>query len=60
MSSTLPPTESLARRPAASASTGAAWSELVAAMPIVIFYRAAREVLRRRAHRLAVLQAFRR
>jgi hypothetical protein len=36
------------------------WSEVVAAMPIVIFYRAAREVLRQRAHKRAVLEAFRR
>jgi hypothetical protein len=56
MNSTLP---TLARRPAADASPGA-WSELVAALPIVIFYRAAREVFQRRAHRFAVLQAMRR
>lgn len=36
------------------------WSELVGAMPVVIFYRAVREVFRRRAHRRAVLEAFRR
>lgn len=36
------------------------WSELVAAMPIVIFYRAVRELMRQRDHRRAVLAAFRR
>lgn len=36
------------------------WSELVAAMPIVIFYRAVRELVRQRDHRRAVLAAFRR
>jgi hypothetical protein len=36
------------------------WDELVAAMPIVILYRAAREVFRQRAHKRAVLEAFRR
>jgi hypothetical protein len=37
-----------------------AWTELVAAMPIVIFYRALRDVFRLRAHKRAVLEAFRR
>ena len=35
-------------------------NQLVSAMPIVIFYRAAREVFRQRAHKRAVLAAFRR
>lgn len=45
------------RAPSRSSET---WNELVAAMPIVIFYRAVREVFRQRAHRRAVLAAFRR
>ena len=45
-----------------NANTGAsdALNELVAAMPIVIFYRAVRDALRQRAHKRAVLAAFRR
>ena len=49
----------LAQRPAAGASADT-WNELVAAMPIVILYRALRDVLQRRAHKRAVLAAFRR
>jgi len=37
-----------------------AWDELVAAMPIVILVRAMRDVIRQRAHKRAVLAAFRR
>jgi hypothetical protein len=52
-------TSKILARPAAGTSTDT-WNELVAAMPIVILYRALREVLQRRAHRRMVLDAFRR
>ena len=52
-------TKVLPQRTAAGASADA-WNELVGAMPIVIFYRALREVFQRRAHKRAVLEAFRR
>ena len=57
MNSTL--SKALSDRPTASTSSDAC-RELIAAMPVVIFYRAVREILRQRAHRRAVLQAFRR
>jgi hypothetical protein len=51
-------------RGSARAAAGDTWKDLVGAMPIVIFYRAVRELLRerahQRAHRRAVLEAFRR
>jgi hypothetical protein len=42
------------------AAVAGVWNDLVGAMPIVIFWRAARELFRQRAHRRAVLAAFRR
>jgi hypothetical protein len=44
----------------AASAAADTWRELVAAMPIVIFYRGLRELLRQRAHKRAVLEAFRR
>jgi hypothetical protein len=52
-------TKVLVQRTTASASSDG-WKELIGAMPIVIFYRALREVFQRRAHKRAVLEAFRR
>ena len=48
--------------PASSASPaqGGTLNELIGAVPIVIFYRAVRELLRQRRHRRLVLEAFRR
>ena len=59
MTPSLSTSKILAQRPADGASNDT-WSELIAAMPIVILYRALREVLQRRAHRRMVLDAFRR
>lgn len=36
------------------------WAQIAEGMPIVIVYRAVRELLRQKAHRQRVLQAFRR
>ena len=58
MNTTLSTAKSLGALRTSGASD--AWSDLVAAMPIVILYRAAREVFRLRAHKRAVLEAFRR
>jgi hypothetical protein len=59
MTPTLSAPKALPARPATGASTDT-WNELVAALPIVIFYRAVRELLQHRAHKRAVLEAFRR
>jgi hypothetical protein len=54
-------TLSTSQRPApATGAFPVAWRELVEHMPIVILWRAARELSRQRAHRRAVLAAFRR
>jgi hypothetical protein len=57
MNTTLSPSQ---RRTPATGAVLDAWRDLVAAMPIVILWRAARELARQRAHRRAVLEAFRR
>jgi len=59
MTPTLSAPKALAARPAARASTDT-WNELVSALPIVILYRAVRDALQHRAHKRAVLEAFRR
>ena len=59
MTPTLSAPKDLPARPAAGVSTDT-WNELVAALPIVIFYRALRDALQHRAHKRAVLEAFRR
>jgi hypothetical protein len=49
------------RHPTLGAAPAAGgWHELADALPIVVLYRALREEFRRRAHRRAVLAAFRR
>ena len=57
MNSAVTTAKHLSAAPSAGSET---WNELVAAMPIVIFYRAVRELFRQRAHKRAVLAAFRR
>jgi hypothetical protein len=49
-------------QPSASAAGASldGWRDLVAHMPIVILWRAVRDLSRQRAHRRAVLDAFRR
>lgn len=56
----LVPATSLSHRAAATPAQGSGLSELIGALPIVIFYRAVREVFLQRQHRKLVLQAFRR
>jgi hypothetical protein len=54
------PSTTHSHRTAATPAQGSGLSELIGALPIVIFYRAVREVLQQRRHRQLVLQAFRR
>ena len=60
MTPTLSAPKALPARPAAAGTSTDTWNELVAALPIVIFYRALRDALQHRAHKRAVLEAFRR